>query len=53
VPVHLWNFRPSRASLCGQALFTHRITGNPGQVSCWACYKAHLLTLPAPPVHPR
>ncbi len=47
MPVHLWNFRPGRASLCGTALYTHRITGSPGAVSCWACYKRHLSELPA------
>ena len=51
---HLWNFKPSRASLCGTALYTHRITANPGAATCTRCYLRWLRELPSPlPQHPR
>ena len=36
-PTHLWNFAPRSASLCGKALYTHHITGDPYAVTCATC----------------
>jgi hypothetical protein len=43
--IHLWNFAPRSASLCGKALYTHRITGDPYAATCATCYLNWLLRI--------